>query len=233
MSAAPAPSVSVMDVLKQCGWVPDPGSSSDGPALKYHFGNFELAAGTFTNFHLQRIISFCGIYDDYRSLTQIQFDCPEKVASRAQVLAWVAYGLRNAPLVIVPSWLEEGRHAQALLPWEQEMAAYRRRPQATVSRDWMRVLAHQLRAEAEHADEMDTCRVRFDGEALRFKLRARTMLVQASGEAPWSLAVIVNLLVLRALPKRWMNDPVDISYWKERLTIGNRGFDSMTEPCDD
>lgn len=227
---APEPVVAVMDVLAACGWVPDTGNQfSEGPAVKFNFGNFELSAGRFTNQYLQPVVSFSGIYNDLRTMQDLAFDVPERVASREQVLAWVAYGLGDKiPLAIVPEWLVEGRQHRDVLPWEQHMAAYERRPQASVARDWMRVLGKQLMAAAESAAESDACRVRFDGDALRFRLPGQTLLVQAADDTPWPIDVTVKLADLRDLPKRWMRDPVHVSYFEDRLVIGNRAFAATT-----
>lgn len=231
---APEPVVAVMDVLVQCGWVRDQNNQfSEGPALKYNFGNFELSAGRFTNLYLQPVVSFSGHYRDQRTLQQVAFDMPERVASREQVLAWVAYGIGGkVPLAIIPDWLAEGRLHHDLLPWEQHMAAYKRRPQASVARDWMRVLGKQLIAAAEVATDTDTCRIHFDGDALRFLLPDKTLLVKASGGMPWPIAVVVKLADLRALPKRWMRDAIEVAYWEGQLVIGNRGFAAATEVQD-
>lgn len=232
---APEPVVAVMDVLVRCGWVPDPGRQySEGPALKYNFGNFELSAGHFTNQYLQPVVSFSGVYGDRRTVHQVAFDMPERVASREQVLAWVAYGIGDkVPLAIIPDWLAEGRLHHALLPWEQHMAAYKHRPRASVARDWMRILGKQLIAAAEAATGTDTCRIHFDGDVLRFRLPDQTLLVQASGDTPWPIDAIVSLVDLRGLPKRWMRDPIDVSYWEDRLVIGNRQFVATSETGDD
>lgn len=220
----------IMDVLAQCGWVPDARSFSDEPALKYNFGNFELSAGTFTNLYLQRTVTFEGLYDDHRTLQQITFEAPERLVSRAQVLAWVAHGLGQTPVVITPDWLEKGRQCQDMLPWKLERAAYRLRPEANVAREWMRILGKQLTAEAESSAGVDTCSVHFDGTALRFTFRSRTLVVQASGNAPWSVDVILTLSRLRWLPKRWIQDPVNVSYWDGHLSIGNLRLDATIAP---
>lgn len=230
MTLNPKSSVQVMDVLARCGWVSHPHSCSDEPALKYNFGNFELSAGTFTNFYLQRSVTFEGLYDDHRTLEQILFQAPEWLVSRAQVLAWVAHGLRETPVVITPDWLEEGRQCQDLLPWELERAAYKLRPEATVAREWMRILGKHLKAEAESSAGVDTCSVHFDGTSLRFTFWNRTLVVQASGNAPWSVDVILALSRLQWLPKRWSQDPVIVSYWDGHINIGNRRFAATIAP---
>lgn len=230
MITALEPTVTVMDVLAQCGWQPDRDSYSDEPALKYNFGNFELSAGTFMEFDFRRLVFFQGIFNNSRTIADVFFKTPVQLVSREQLFAWVAHGLRDIPVAITPGWLKEGRLHGNLLPWEQEQEAYRKRPQASVARDWMRLLAKQLRAEAELAAGMDTCSVHFDGDALRFKLGGKSLVVQASGDVPWTDEAIVRLSSMRWPSKRWMHDPVWVEYWDGHLKVGNFGFAATIAP---
>lgn len=230
MIPAPEPLVSVMEVLAQCGWVPDQGNVySEAPALKYNFGNLEVSAGRFTNEYLTQVVTISGIYRDHHSLREIAFDIPERVASRTQVLAWVVYGIgERLPLAITPEWFDEGRRSQDHLPWRQHMAAYERRPQASIDQDWMRVLAKQLKAAAVKAAESETCSVFFDGDVLRFKLPDRSLMVQASGDGAWPVEAVVKLSDFTGLPARWMTDPVHTSLWEGHFVLGNRRFNATT-----
>lgn len=228
----PRPIVSVMEVLRDCGWVPQANRPySEEPALKYNFGNFELSASVLTNEHLRQVVSFDGQYRDLRSMVQISFDVPVRVESREQVLAWIFYGIRRSvPPAITPAWIEEGRRLQHVLPWEKHRAAYRRRPQATIDRMWMKPLGKVLREAAKSAADGESCRIHFDGKAVHFDLPDRTYLVQGNGPAPWAEAVAVVLRDLAALPQRWMHPEIGVSHWEERLTIGNRVFAAVVVP---
>lgn len=222
----PEPIVPVMDVLRECGWIPDDDRPwSEEPALKYNFGNFELSAGVLTNPYLRRVVSFQGHYRDLRSMAETAFDMPERVESREQVLAWIVYGLgRSIPLAITPAWIEEGGKLQHELPWEKHMAAFNARPIASVDRMWMKPLGKVLREAAATASEDECCLVHFDGHTVRFELPAKTYLVQADGNEPWPHASLVALRDLAALPQRWMRSSISVSYWNGRITIGNRTF---------
>ena len=138
-SPGPASNVSVMDVLRECGWWPDDDRAfSEEPALKFNFGNFELSAGVALNEYFRRVVSFHGPYQDRRNMGVSSFEVPEHVESRAQALAWIAYGLRNVvPLAIRPEWIDEGKAAHDTLPWVRQKQAYARRPRATIDREWM------------------------------------------------------------------------------------------------
>lgn len=222
----PAPIVPVMDVLRECGWVPDDNRPwSEEPALKYNFGNFELSAGAVTNEYLRRVVTFSGLYRDVRCIEDVNFDVPERVESREQVLAWIVYGLgKRLRLAITPSWIEEGRRSQHELPWAKHMAAYKARPIASVDRMWMKPLGKALREAAASATDDEPCLIYFNGYTVRFELPAKTYLVQADGSKPWPHAVLVSLRDLAALPQRWMQCAISVSYWDGHLTIGNRRF---------
>lgn len=222
----PAPIVPVMDVLRECGWVPDEYRPwSEEPALKYNFGNFELLAGVLMNEYFRRVVSFQGHYRDLRTLAETAFDMPERVESREQVLAWIVYGLRRSvPLAITPAWIEEGRRLQHELPWAKHMAAYNARPVASVERMWMKPLGKVLREAAASAAEDERCLIHFDGCTVRFELPAKTYLVQADASEPWPQAWQVPLRDLAALPQRWMQSSISVSYWDGHITIGNRRF---------
>ena|GEM_PF-1688634 len=224
--AGPAPIVPVMDVLRECGWVPDDDRPwSEEPALKYNFGNFELSAGVLMNEYFRRVVSFQGHYRDLRTMAETAFDVPERVESREQVLAWIVYGLRRSvPLAITPAWIEEGRRLQHELPWAKHMAAYNARPVASVDRMWMKPLGKVLREAATSAAEDESCLIHFDGHAIRFALPAKTYLVQADGSESWPHASLVALRDLAALPQRWMQSTISVSFWDGHITIGNRRF---------
>lgn len=229
---SPRPIVSVMDVLRDCGWVPDADRPwSEEPALKYNFGNFELSASVLTNRYFHQIVSFDGYYRDQRSMLQISFGVPVRIESREQVLAWIVYGMRHVVrLATTPAWIEEGRCLKHLLPWEKHMAAYRSRPQATIDRMWMKPLGKVLREAAESAAEEESCRIHFDGTTVRFELPGQIYVVQGGGAAPWAEAAIVALRDLAGLPQRWMRAEIGVSLWEERLTIGNRVFAATLVP---
>lgn len=228
----PAPIVPVMEVLRECGWVPDENRPfSEAPALKYNFGNFELSAGVLTNEYFRRVVSFQGHYRDLRTVAETAFDIPERVESREQVLAWIVYGLRRCvPLAITPAWIEEGRRLQHELPWAKHMGRYNARPQATVDRMWMKPLGKVLREAAEAAAEGEQCLIHFDGTTVCFELPAKTYRVQADGPKPWPEGVLVAVRDLATLPKRWMRDPIGISYWEGHVVVHDRKLPASIAP---
>jgi hypothetical protein len=224
-----------MEVLREFGWVPDDDRLwTEGPALKYNFGNFELSAGVLMNEYFRRIVSFQGNYRDLRRIAEIAFEIPERVESREQVLAWIVYGLRRSvPLAITPAWVEEGRRLQHELPWAKHMAAYNARPKALIERMWMKPLGKVLREAAALAAEDERCLIHFDGATVRFELPGKTFLVQADGTESWQQAVWVSLRELRALPQRWMRSTIAVSYWDGHVMIDNRRFAALVAPPPD
>lgn len=218
--------IEVMRVLRECGWVPDPDRTrADGPTLKYDFGNFELSAAVFFSERFCQAVVFlkggpnCIAIDDV-----VAFEIAEFVESREQAIALIWYCIRRHRPAIVPTWLEEGKDLQHLLPWRREAEAYARRPKAVVDRVWMRPLGQRLREAAIAAVAEDRCVVHFDGTTVRFDLPERRLIVQADGPEPWVEPVTVSLQALTRLPKRWMKETVEISLWDGHLLIGNVRF---------
>lgn len=224
-----------MDVLRECGWVPDNDRSwSEEPPLKYNFGNFELSASVIVNRHFRRVVSFHGLYRDLRTIADTSFDMPERVESREQALAWLAYGLRgSAPLAMTPAWIEEGRQLQHELPWVKQTAVYNARPTASIDRMWMKPLGKVLRDAGSAAAEDEYCLIYFDGSVVRFDLPNKAYLVQAEGGGHWPHAVRVALHDLAALSKRWLSSSISVSYWDGHVAFGNRRIAAVVAPVPD
>lgn len=220
--AAPLPIVSVTGVLATLGFKP----SGDWLGhLDFDFGNVVLQALPCTNEYLQQVVHFSGLYRTQNSLHQISFEMPEKVESALQVKAWIAYGIggRFRPGIPCP-WYEEGLASQDVLPWEREMRAYKDRPLVWVRRAWMRLAAADLREAAEAAPEGQLCTIDYDGRILAFDIGRRLIPLPAEGKKPWEHSFQIRLRRLRALPKRWMTDPVPCEIWKERISFGRLRF---------
>lgn len=221
--APPLPIVSVEAVLTSLGFRP----SGDGLGhLVFDFGNLVLQALPCTNEYLRQVVLFTGIYRTINSLQEITFEIPEKVESAQQVKAWIAYGIggKFKPRVPCP-WYEEGMASQDVLPWEREMRAYKDRPLVWVPRAWMRLAAADLREAAEFAPRGQICTIAYDGRTLEFDLGRRVIPLPAVGMKPWEHSFKIRLRRLRALPNRWMTDPVPCEAWKERIRFGRLCFE--------
>jgi hypothetical protein len=84
----------------------------------------------------------------------------------------------------------------------------------------VRVAIKKLRAGAAAASETDLVWLAFDGEALRVAVRGATIVIPAAGTA-WHARYAIKATGLDHLPRR-LTDPVRVSIWDTRLTIGNR-----------
>jgi hypothetical protein len=107
------------------------------------------------------------------------------------------------------------------------MRAYERRPLCLVEKDWFRVATKKLRPLAAAASESDLVWLAFDGETLRIAGYGTTIIVPAIGTA-WDTHYAVKGTELNHLSKR-LTDPVLISVWDAKLTIGNRAW-NLAQP---
>ena len=112
--------------LKEFDFGPDNSALSDiTPGLSFDFGNFKLLASAVTNRHFVDVVLFTGNLFTPRTMAQVCFELPRKVASREQLAALLVDFLGNAadkggfqPAREV-EWIAEGRRYQDLLPWRK------------------------------------------------------------------------------------------------------------------
>src|SRR5580700_7982451 len=84
----------VWDALKELGFSPDSTVISDDmPGLSFDFGNFKLSASVVINKWFKPVVLFGGVLATPRTLTEVCFELPRMVASRQQVVAFLAYYL--------------------------------------------------------------------------------------------------------------------------------------------
>jgi hypothetical protein len=178
--------------------------------------------------HFVPVFLFLGVIRDVRSVGMVEFEMPLEVESLEQGVAWISYGVGAdfQPRIPTP-WLADGREWKDHLPWVREMKAYERRPQCTVKKDWFRAATKELLAVATAASESDLGWLVFDGEALRVSVCETTVIIPATGTA-WDARYPIRAKQLVHLPKR-LTDPVVVSVWDAKLTIGNRVW-TLTQP---
>jgi hypothetical protein len=205
------------------------------PGLSLDFGNFKLSAAALISPYSGEIVSFFGILATPRTLADVHFEMPCKVESLAQCAAWIVWNLdqHGDHRVFKPArevaWLEEGRENRRLLPWVMSMAEWNARPKCMVKREWLRLA---LRTLMEHVailpDDVDVA-FSFDGSV--FSIRCAERIIALAGEGPpWGVRFTVLASALRCLPKRHLMDQhVDVSIWKSRLTLGPWSYPGTVE----
>ncbi|WP_137805888.1 hypothetical protein [Pseudomonas sp. G(2018)] len=191
------------------------------PGYFYDFGNFRLEAVQLTNQYFRQVFVFSGVIANTRSLRMINFQLPVEVESFEQGVALIAHGLGADFVPDVPtSWLTDGRSWASHLPGVRERIAYSARPHCVVEKDWFRVALRKLLDIGGSTEADALVSIGFDGEVLRFSCNGKVVICPATGSS-WDETYSIRATQLEHLPKR-LRDWVDVSIWKDRLTIGNR-----------
>ena len=207
--------ISVRQLLEDLGFNED----SDADSLSYDFGNLELSAFYGVNRWLTQVWCFAGAASDGRSLALIEFEMPTEVDSREQGVAWISEHVHGrARFTNAPAWLQAGLQWRGELPWIKERLAFQARERCTVERDWFRLPGKTLRQWAEAASDEDLASFSFDGKALSITNTDRLVVMPAAGTV-WKMPVSIRLPGLRHLPKRLIDDPIEVAVWQSHLHI--------------
>ena len=130
----PPPIVSVRDVLPALGFTPVWGTATDlEPAYAFKGGGIDILVSQVTSLYLRPEFIIGGSAFNARSLKFVEQFMPLALASRDQVVAWLAFAVGADFRLLAPvPWFEEGRALQLLLPWEQRRIELRAEMQETV-----------------------------------------------------------------------------------------------------
>jgi hypothetical protein len=217
------------DVLLDLGFAEDTGVlSNEGAGLSFDFGNLKLNASQGVSPPFMRpVIQFTGSLWTPRSGTFVDFQMPRRIASREVCAAWITYHLDSPQEPFRPErsadWLELGRQHQHLLPWNVEQAEYEASPMCQVEREWLNLALKKLARLVDAADSGTLVAFAFDKATLSIRCGDEVIPLPATGTA-WDEAYRVDAINLDKLPKRLMQDPVRITVWRDRLTIGGRAY---------
>ncbi len=226
---------STWDVLKSFGFQPDFYVFSDiMPGLKFDFGNLTLSAICCMNMQLVEIVSLDGILRTKDTIAEVYIQLPRQIESSEQCAAWIVWHLDNVAKgrvfcpIYEPVWLSEGRNHKYLLPWIRQQEEYRVRPHCTVEREWLKLVLKSLSKHLEPVADTETVEIGFDGKVLSFRLSEKIVVSVAEGSA-WLSTFTIPAWKLRKLPKRLMNNKVDVSIWESRLQIGQYRYGGIIE----
>lgn len=218
------------DVLTDLGFQPDPGVFSDvRPGLSFDFGSFKLSASRVVNMRFVDVVLITGIVATGRFLAEVSFEMPLSVVSREQCAAWIAWHLERAAsrggnhLSGETAWILEGRQNFMLLPWVAKQVAYQARPRCLVRREWLRVALKTLQEVLATLEDEADVSISFDGEALKIWRDGKGVILPAEGQ-PWKNRFTIPAERLRSLPKRIMDEIVEVSVWEETLNVGRNRF---------
>jgi hypothetical protein len=169
------------------------------------------------------IVLFTGVLKTPRSLGQVHFEMPRRIATIKKCAAWIVWNLDQFSEFRANhhiAWVEEGRKNQRLLPWVMSMAEYNARPQCIVQRDWLRLalkaLGEYLAALSDNASIVFS----FDGSVLSIRFEKKVIALAGEG-SPWTVSFRVEARALRRLPKRLVGEVIGVSIWESRITVGN------------
>lgn len=229
-----AETIITWDLLQSLGFCDKGDYFGVTPALSLDFGNFKLLAGRSVSKGFAEVVAFSGALKIPRTIGEVFFEMPLQVKSREQGVAWIVWNLDQASngKIFHPTrnidWVAEGRQHRYLLPWEVDMAAYNARPHCDVQRDWMRLALKNLAKLLVNTDDASAVEFSFDGSVLMIRCLGQVVAISAFGKA-WTTEFMIPAGKLRYLPKRLMQDSVQVSIYKGRLEIGSSSFDGVME----
>lgn len=223
MSEEPAsPTINLLTM--HLGFIPAPDPLLDDlcvlavPPLK-------VEAWSGINAHFARTVFLTCFSHTGRSLYNIESQMPLALETKEEAIAWVSHALRPAKrdLLNAPDWLATGEQFWPLLPWKRSAAAHDARPRCHVARDEMRLMRKRIYESVAENLDSPTVTVHFDGEILQMSFGTQKIRALASGKA-WTTAISADAILMTKFPRRFMRDPVEVSYFEERLVIGNTSF---------
>lgn len=212
--------ISVDFVLIKIGFVPTENS------LQFDFGNCKLKAIQSINRYFLEGYNFFGFYISERRAGELNFFLPLELESYEQVLAFMAYNLRNADLKIKPDWLNEGHALKEHLPWERELKEFQEKPSFSIEHEWFRVIVKKIRLLTQASTDEDVTTFSFDGAVLKVVCNNQPFVVSGLGKA-WQQTVTVKTKSLSFLPKRIFKRDVWFYIWQDKFHIGKRAFDMV------
>ena len=230
--------IATWDLLQDFGFKPDGKVISDViPGLSLDFGGFKLSASCVTNERLVEVVMFGGVLATKNSVAMVNFEMPRRVTSREQCAAWIVWNLdSDAPgKIFIPAhdvaWLNEGRQNQSLLPWVAELEKYGARPMCIVQRNWLKLALNELAEILSMFGDETPVEFSFCDAVLTIRCADKVVALSGQGE-PWPEHYRIPAGKLRELPKRLMNDSLEVSIWNGHLTIGHWRYDGVAGTSD-
>jgi len=221
-----------MDVLHGLGFRRDPTIICyDESTIIFDFGILKLKATACMNLSCQQIVLFSGVIATPRTISEVHFELPQKVESVKLCAALIAWNLdqfsefRNIHHI---DWLEDGRRNKTLLPWVKDLAAWNACPKCIVDRAWLRLALNKL---GDHIASLpDDAKVAFTFDGSVFSIRFNGEVLALAGRGTrWTVGFSVRAGKLRRLPKRLMDERIQISIWRSHIRFGNHIYSGILE----
>lgn len=210
-----------LEALKQIGFVQNP----NGEDLLYDFGNLKLSAINSMNRFLVEVVIVSGVFNDRRTISEVEIQMPVHVESLTQASAFIAWGIdkqvsRNFTPEIPAQWLDEGRESFDLLPFVRQQKLYEERPRCIVNRDWLKLAFRDLNLLIPQLEENELLFFTFQNGIFSIRLNSKTIAFPAVGK-DWNEEYKIAIQNFSHFPKRINQNEVEISVWKENINIAN------------
>lgn len=198
------------------------------PGFLMRFGPHIIEAMECRNRWLQPVFTLGGVINTGRTLALIESEMGLEIDSREEGLALLGFILgRAVPQDLKPEWLTEGERLKRHLPWERERVRERlrdeRRPRCRVDREWFRIAGKRLRSIADEAGEGHLSTFSFDGEVLRIRGEGLMIALPGTGNI-WPVRAQIATSALRHLPRRLMDQTIEVVVLDDALRIAGRQF---------
>jgi hypothetical protein len=222
------------DVLKTFQFKPDDGVVSDVmPGLSYDFGASKLSASHVLGRYFEEVVYFTGWIMTNRTMGEINFEMPLRIASLELCAAWIVWHLdkkAKIPSNMAP-WLDLGRQNLHLLPWEMErtrrLKSCENRLHCSIQRDWLKLALRSLAAILAECPDYEMVDLSFDGRVMTLACAGKNVIVGAEGSA-WTNVFTIPVSSFRRLPKRLMNACVEVCIMDGNLSIDRYRYTGIT-----
>lgn len=203
-----------LKILPALGFVPEDAQGKDFDHLELDLGYLKLRAFRAMNSRFVDVVHCTGTYYDGNILSDVQIQLPPVGWSLDRIAAAIVWNLDRIencefqPLTDLP-WISEARSNFELLPWVRERLAYEDRPKCQVKKEWLKIALKELEEIVNSTEEPVLVRIRFDGEALSFRLDRRLVIVPAEGKA-WEVSYEITSDRFSIFPKRLYGSSLEI-----------------------
>jgi hypothetical protein len=236
--ADPRPKFLTMDVLPAMGFQRE----SDG-SLRFRWDRLDISAHfgckPWPPLPIVRLIGTC---ETAISSGWIGDDIAPGAETTDEVIAWVVFCIDKAAQgkyepVRPLWWLEVGRKAIHLLPWNRPPKPYDGPPYMTcasppvwecwLGRDWAKVAVKSLRAHLNTCNADEPVSFSFDGTMLVIRVCGCIIPTPARGSA-WESSFTIAAGCLKEFPKR-MKPEVHLFVWGSTLNMDKLRYKPVTE----
>ena len=197
------------------------------PCVRYDLPYLPLTCLDGVNKYFRQTVLVSGIYNDGRTLADINSEIPPDLDTPEAAAAWLVYALRsysfnsNFPAY----WYTLGQANQHLVPQVAEREAYKIRPRCIIDRDFARILRKRVADLISCTSTSDELQITFDGTLLRFTTAQNEVHVPGEGKM-WTGHIVLPSAIGFEFPKRFSNHMICIDFWRDTIGIDRVRYDA-------